>query len=493
MGQKLQILHRRNILMVKLLWFCLGFALIVDVVYQVPQADIIKIAIGGTIVCLVTTLFIWKKVMISKIKYLITVGLGVFSYFLLPINAEGTAFLNILIIYFTLIAVSLYHDYRPLILMGVIGLFLSNFSYFYYHDLMYWGVEKQAVGSLNIYWILCTVMMIFQTRIGNQMQQNIEENHQEISATKERIEGMLVQVKDSVEVLGHFSQRLQENINQTGENSEDLTMAFTQIASSIDTETQSVSKISDSIQIVNGHVQSLASLATVMHQMSGQTLESTLQGDAEVQRLAREMESVEQVMDQIVQLMGAFQGQAEQIGTILNVINGIANQTNLLALNAAIEAARAGEHGHGFAVVANEVRELADNSLQAIGQITEILQQIQEKTDAVANEVSVGQAKVQSSTKFCQRVETDFEQIEEQTKEVVEKSAQIGEMVREIQQAYEQITQNVQSIAATTDENTASVEEVLASLENQDQQVKEIVESFSRLEELTRELQEIAQ
>ncbi|HBR29936.1 MAG TPA: chemotaxis protein, partial [Firmicutes bacterium] len=215
---------------------------------------------------------------------------------------------------------------------------------------------------------------------------------------------MFAQTRNTVKTLNEFSGALMNNVKAMGETANEITLAFSQIAASVDSQAQSVNDINNSMFKSNDEILSVSEASTSMRELSSVTVDTSNQGNNEVDVLAEEFTKVGADIADTVTLMNALNEQTNQIGVILNAINEISSKTNLLALNAAIEAARAGENGKGFAVVADEVRKLADSSRQSTEEIALILNEVQGKAENATNKVHSMQNSFESSINVTKNV-----------------------------------------------------------------------------------------
>jgi methyl-accepting chemotaxis protein len=232
---------------------------------------------------------------------------------------------------------------------------------------------------------------------------------------------------------------------------------------------------------MNAAAGEIAGKASEVSAQSTQAGQHATSGRDVVAQAVVDMETIATQVQASCEVMGELGKKGEQIGAIIEVINDIADQTNLLALNAAIEAARAGEHGRGFAVVADEVRKLAERTQQATQEVATSITQIQAGTkDAVAR-MNANRSQVGSGVEKARGAGAALEQI-------VVGTSQVGDAVRNIAAAAEEQSATTGHINETLEQANAlaqqsrqeaeGMNEALSQLFTESQGLKQTVESL---------------
>jgi methyl-accepting chemotaxis protein len=193
------------------------------------------------------------------------------------------------------------------------------------------------------------------------------------------------------------------------------------------------------------------------------------------------MQAVRESSREVTEAIRDLAARSGEIVSIVETISGIADQTNLLALNAAIEAARAGEQGRGFAVVADEVRQLAEGSQQAAGSIAELIAQIQAETNRVVGVVEAGAERTEAGTATVQQAREAFSRIEAAVSDVSARIADIAGAAEQISAGTERIQSDVGEVAAVAEQSSASAEQVSASTQETSASAQEIAASAQAL------------
>lgn len=189
---------------------------------------------------------------------------------------------------------------------------------------------------------------------------------------------------------------------------------------------------------------------------SNDALKVAKEGNESIHQAIKQMNAISTTVNELAQSVKGMGEQSTEIGQIVQVINGIAAQTNLLALNAAIEAARAGEHGRGFAVVADEVRKLAEQSSRSTEQIGKIIASIQHLTDDAVRSMEKSLNEVTAGIDLVEQSGENFGKIQDSVQSV-------ATLMMECSAASEQMAASTEEVSAAGQEQLASMEEISAS------------------------------
>ncbi|SFR09624.1 methyl-accepting chemotaxis protein [Desulfoscipio geothermicus] len=274
-----------------------------------------------------------------------------------------------------------------------------------------------------------------------------------------------VQVKSRDEI-GELAHTFNKTVVQLRELIVGIKASSNQLSSHSQELASSSEEVSATIEEVAGTANEVAAISTQgaenaeeSARESEQVLQVAVEGNQAVRQTIEKMGSISSASENVSSAIEKLSKQSNKIGEIINTITNIADQTNLLALNAAIEAARAGEHGRGFSVVAEEVRNLAEQSATAANEITDLIKEIQFGVEEAIRAMRYGNEEVSEGAQIANNAGASLEQIIKAIekniaviKDVADGAKQINEGTQQLTAANEQITSTIQQVSGAAQE-----------------------------------------
>lgn len=308
------------------------------------------------------------------------------------------------------------------------------------------------------------------------------------SQMQNNLRTLIQNVEMSAEQVAASSEELTASSQQTSAATEQVSVAIQEVASSAEKQTAVIDQNAASLDEIVQGVSTIAQRTEIVSKLSNHTTSEAVEGGKAVRETVEQMESISQSVELSNTTIRTLFQRSKEVGTILEVISGIAAQTNLLALNAAIEAARAGEHGKGFSVVAAEVRKLAEQSQVSASQISELIQAIQQDTQESVHTMEQVTNKVEEGRTISQTAIQKFEQILSSMNETTPQVEEVAATAQQISAAVEEVARTAGEMAILAKGNAATSEEVAASTEEQLASMEEIAISAQSLSQMAEQL-----
>ncbi len=314
-----------------------------------------------------------------------------------------------------------------------------------------WAITRQIVIPLNQ-----TLKVAERIAAGDLTHSLISKRQDELGQLQRAIQGMTQGLR---ELIGGIS----DGVTQIASAAEELSAVTEQTSAGVNSQKVETDQVATAMNEMTATVQEVARNAEEASEAAVAADQQAREGDKVVGEAIAQIERLALEVGHSTEAMGELKRESDKIGSVLDVIKSVAQQTNLLALNAAIEAARAGEAGRGFAVVADEVRSLAQRTQKSTEEIEELIVGLQNSTEQVATIMDNSRSLTDSSVELTRRAGGSLESITRTVSAIQAMNQQIAAAAEQQSAVAEEINRSVLNVRDVSDQTSAASEETAAS------------------------------
>lgn len=306
------------------------------------------------------------------------------------------------------------------------------------------------------------------------------------------LQNLVKRIQKSGEEVAASSEELTASAEESKQASVQMSALAQGVAEGSETQHHNLTNVTSSVQRLVDGISTISENSQQMKGLSESSSAYSEEGAKSVADVVNQMNLIHDDFEQMNDMINTLGSRSKEIGDISGMITSIADQTNLLALNAAIEAARAGEHGKGFAVVADEVRKLAEQSRQSSDQISGMIQEIQRQTNQAVISMQNVKEGVQSGLTASEKTNQSFSFIQASITELFTKIEDVSQSLQQMDQVSSEIATSVQDVNAIVENGVSLSQESSAASEEQLATMEEIASAAHSLSNLSEALLETA-
>ncbi|MBK7229936.1 MAG: methyl-accepting chemotaxis protein [Ignavibacteriales bacterium] len=292
----------------------------------------------------------------------------------------------------------------------------------------------------------------FTTRVNSDYKGEHQQLKNDINKVGDSLSNLIGKISEAVQATASAANQISSSTEEMAAGAQEQSSQATEVAGAVEQMTKTIYETTKN-----------TGQATEASKNAGK---SAKEGGLVVEETIRGMNRIAEVVKQSAATVQELGKSSDQIGEIIQVIDDIADQTNLLALNAAIEAARAGEQGRGFAVVADEVRKLAERTTKATKEIATMIKQIQKDTSGAVESMQQGTEEVEAGKLLAEKAGSSLQEIIHGAEQVVDIVTQVAAASEEQSSAAEQISKNIESISSVTQESASGIQQIAHASED---------------------------
>lgn len=308
------------------------------------------------------------------------------------------------------------------------------------------------------------------------------------NAMNDQLKGTLTLINNVAETVAANSEEISQSSNEVRSGAEQVARTMQELAEGAEQQASSATDLAQIMENFSATVTIATQEGEELMQHSQSVRDLTLTGQRYMNDSTKQMNDIDDIVQIAVQKVEGLNEQSKEISELVLVIDSIADQTNLLALNAAIEAARAGEQGKGFAVVADEVRKLAEQVSLSVTDISSIVTRIQDETADVTKSLQAGYNEVKKGTAQITETDATFTRISEAVNGMSTNITTITTNLEGISGTTSQINQAIDDIAAISQQAAAGVEETSATVQETASTLDEVARGTDQLAARAEEL-----
>ncbi|TCK87967.1 methyl-accepting chemotaxis protein [Natranaerovirga hydrolytica] len=321
------------------------------------------------------------------------------------------------------------------------------------------------------------------------------EKNDEISILANNLNLMVDEYESIIEAIKNtsidskkLSARLKGNIEEATNITEEVNQSMIKLSDGSMQQAEHTSEVTEAVEHLIGEIDSVTYAMNDATELTNNANEKVTIGEKTIKNQQEKMENYITLSKNISSEMSALMTKSNEISEITESVNQIANQTNLLALNASIEAARAGEYGQGFAVVAEEIRQLAEQSTRSVDSIGDIISDIQNSIEKANEKIQTFNHNVYDQEDALNHTEEIFQSILEVFKNINEHVNKVTLSCETMSRTSEKVGESIKYISEVADTSAASIQNITASSEEEEAIFQHNLELAQQMEEITNTL-----
>lgn len=314
-----------------------------------------------------------------------------------------------------------------------------------------------------------------------------------VNAMNENVRNMIIQIGNVSEDVTSQGEELTQYADEVRAGSQQIATSMEELSRGAEEQANSSTVLNEKMNHFAQEIMQVVVAGEGAKEQAGTMVHLTNEGSRAMDESIQKMAVINESMKKSNSMVRGLDSKTNEITQLVNVIREIADQTNLLALNAAIEAARAGEQGKGFAVVADEVRKLAEQVSNSVSDITSIVTDIQNESKQVVESLDNGYELVQEGTSQISNTGSTFVRIQESIEEVETSIESMATSLYSILDDSQSINNSIENIASVSEESAAGLEQVSATSQQSSSAMEEVSNSAKSLEENSTRLNELVQ